>query len=55
MGIKTPNGPNDPFCGHLWLDGVIEPLDGLMVHDLDDNKMVILLLIVMMIMDTYGV
>ena len=25
-------GPNDPFCGHLWLDGVIEPLDGLMVH-----------------------
>ena len=23
---------NDPFCGHLWLDGVIEPLYGLMDH-----------------------
>ena len=23
---------NDPFCGHLWLDGVLEPSDGLMAH-----------------------
>ena len=23
---------NDPLCGHLWLDGVLEPLDGLMTH-----------------------
>ena len=23
---------NDPFRGHLWIDGFIEPLDGLMPH-----------------------
>ena len=25
--LGGPNCPNDPFCGHLWLDGVMEPLD----------------------------
>ena len=28
MARKT----NDPFCGHLRLDGVIETLDGSMAH-----------------------
>ena len=27
MDIGTLGGPNDPFCGHLWLDGVMEPLE----------------------------
>ena len=20
MGIRTLSGPNDPFCGHLWVE-----------------------------------
>ena len=23
----TPNGPNDPFCGRLCVDGDMKPLD----------------------------
>ena len=33
MGIGTPNGPNDPFCGHLWVHGVMELLDMVIVHE----------------------
>ena len=25
--IETPSEPNDPFCGHLWLNGVMKPLE----------------------------
>ena len=27
MGIETPSGSNDPFCGHLRVDGVMKPLE----------------------------
>ena len=33
LGIGTPNGPNDPFFGHLWVDGVMELLEMVTVYE----------------------
>ena len=32
MGIGTPNGPNDPFYGHLRVEGVIQLLEMVIIH-----------------------
>ena len=37
LGIGALGGPNDPFFGHLWLDGVMEPLDMVWVWVLESD------------------
>ena len=39
MGIRTPNGPNDPLRGHFLLDGAMEPLDFLFMETTLDHTL----------------